>query len=67
VPLLDTSRARSELGWSPTVDGAAVLVEVLEGMHRADSDHTPALRRRSVAEQVGRLVRSGPVSTRREP
>ncbi len=67
VPLLDTSRARSELGWSPTVDGEAVLVEVLEGMHRADSDHTPALRPRTVAEQVGRLVRSGPVSTRREP
>ena len=67
VPLLDTSRARSVLGWRPTADGPAVLAEVLEGMRRSDSDHTPALRPRTVAEQVGRLVRGGPVSMRREP
>jgi nucleoside-diphosphate-sugar epimerase len=67
VPLLDTTRARTVLGWSPTVDGAAVLAETLDGMRRAASDHTPALRPRSVQEQVGRLVRRGPVSMRREP
>ena len=66
VPLLDTSRARSVLGWSPTADGRAVLLETLAGMRRAASDHTPALRPRTVVEQVSRLVRSGPVSMRRE-
>ena len=67
VPLLDTSRARSVLGWSPTVDGPSVLRETLDGMRGAASDHTPALRRRRVTEQLGRLVREGPVSHRREP
>ena len=67
APLLDTSRARSELGWSPTVDGPSVLLETLAGMREAASDHTPVLRPRRVAEQLGRLVRDGPVSHRREP
>jgi UDP-glucose 4-epimerase len=67
VPLLDTTRARTVLGWSPTVDGVTVLAETLEGMRRAASDRTPVLRPRSVLEQVGRLVRRGPVSMRREP
>ena len=67
VPLLDTTRARSVLGWSPTVDGATVLAETLDGMRRAASDHTPALRPRSVQEQLDRLARRGPVSMRREP
>lgn len=67
VPLLDTSRARAVLGWSPAVDGGSVLEETLEGMRRAASDRTPALRPRSVREQLGRLARRGPVSMRREP
>ena len=67
VPLLDTTRARSVLGWSPTVDGPSVLLETLDGMRGAASDHTPALRRRRVSEQLRRLVREGPVSHRREP
>ena len=67
VPLLDTSRARTVLGWAPAVDGPSVLLETLDGMRVAASDHTPALRPRRVTEQLRRLVRDGPVSMRREP
>jgi nucleoside-diphosphate-sugar epimerase len=65
VPLMDTTRATRELGWSPTVDAVAVLNEILSGMREAASAGTAALRPRTVAEQLGRLVRRGPVSQRR--
>ena len=67
VPLLDTSRASSELGWAPTVDAVAVLAETIAGMGLASSDDTPVLRPRTVTEQLGRLVRHGPISQRRLP
>ena len=67
VPLLDTSRASSELGWAPTVDAVSVLAETIAGMGLASSDQTPVLRPRTVADQLGRLVRHGPISQRRLP
>ena len=67
VPLLDTTRASSELGWAPTIDAVSVLAETLAGMGLASSDRTPVLRPRTVADQVGRLLRRGPVSERRLP
>ena len=65
VPLMDTSRARSELGWSPTKDATQVLAETVQGMQDGDSDASPVLRPRTVAKAVGRFVRRGPVSRRR--
>jgi nucleoside-diphosphate-sugar epimerase len=67
VPLLDTSRARAELGWNPTATGPEVLHEVLAGM--ADSAHgdSPALRSRTVADQVRHAFRRGPIAHRRHP
>ena len=67
VPLLDTSRATSELGWSPTKDGLSVLAETLEGMRDGASGRSPVLRPRTVAASVGRFVRRGPVSSRERP
>jgi nucleoside-diphosphate-sugar epimerase len=67
VPLLDTSRAASELGWSATRDALSVLVETVEGMRDAATDRTPVLRRRSVPGALGRFLRRGPVSSRRRP
>jgi UDP-glucose 4-epimerase len=67
VPLLDTTRASTELGWAPTIDAVSVLAETLAGMGLASSDETPALRRRTVTDQLGRLLRRGPVSQRRLP
>jgi UDP-glucose 4-epimerase len=64
VPLLDTSRAREELGWAPTVDGVAVLHEVLAGMRHGDADGTAVLRPRSVPETVRDFVTRGPVGIR---
>jgi nucleoside-diphosphate-sugar epimerase len=67
VPLMDTTRAREELGWVPTHDAVSVLRETVEGMRHTRSRRTPVLRPRSVADQLGRFVREGPVSLRRRP
>jgi nucleoside-diphosphate-sugar epimerase len=67
VPLMDTTRARSELGWSPISDSLSVLAETVAGMSDAAADHTPVLRPRSVAGALGRFVRRGPVASRQEP
>jgi UDP-glucose 4-epimerase len=67
VPLLDTTRARTELGWEPRVDGTSVLAEVLGGMQDAASSGSPVLRRRTVWSSALTALRRGPVSSRREP
>jgi UDP-glucose 4-epimerase len=67
VPLLDTTRARGQLGWSPSVDAVTVLEEVVQGMSEAAHDATPVLRRRSVVRQLSDGVLEGPVSVRRRP
>jgi nucleoside-diphosphate-sugar epimerase len=67
VPLLDTTRARTELGWTPEHDGHEVLAEVVGGMADAEAGDSPPLRRRTVPEEVGLLVRQGPASHRRLP
>ena len=43
LPLLDTTRIRSELGWSPTVSSLDALREVLEGMANHAGARTPPL------------------------
>jgi UDP-glucose 4-epimerase len=67
VPLMDTSRAASELGWSATRDAVSVLQETVDGMRDAAAGRSPVLRPRSVAASLGRFVRHGPVSARRRP
>lgn len=67
VPLLDTGRAARELGWSPGKDAVAVLEETVSGMRRAESDGTPVLRRRTVRQGLGQVLRDGPVSRRHRP
>ena len=67
VPLLDTTRARTELGWSPTVDARTALAEVLTGMADAAATASPALRPRSVAAELAALARRGPTVKRLFP
>jgi len=67
LPLLDSTRARRELGWAPSVDAETVLREVLAGMRERASDHTPALRPRAVIGALKDLAARGPVARRREP
>jgi UDP-glucose 4-epimerase len=67
VPLLDSGRARRELGWSPLVDARDALAEALAGMADAAATSSPVLRPRTVAQQVGRFLRHGPTGGRRLP
>ncbi len=67
LPLLDSARARRELGWSPTVGTADVFAEIVAGMTAAEFGPTPVLRRRSVAAVLGDALRAGPVSHRTHP
>ena len=65
--LMDTTRAASELGWTPTHQALTVLAETVEGMRTGAADASPVLRPRSVAASVGRFVHRGPVSSRARP
>ena len=67
VPLLDTARARDELGWAPAVDARQALTDTIAAMTRAQSTSSPVLRPRSVVDAVRKLVTSGPVGSRRLP
>ena len=67
APVLDTGRARRELGWSPTATATEVLTDVVSGMTDADAGTTPPLRPRSVPRELAALVQRGPVSLRRRP
>src|SRR5438874_6499119 len=46
TPVMDWSRARTELGWSPAHDAREALAELLEGFRRRASTATPPLSRR---------------------
>jgi UDP-glucose 4-epimerase len=67
VPMLDTGRARTELGWLPEVPADAALRETVEGMVRGDSTGTPVLRPRTAAGRLADLLRRGPVGDRERP
>lgn len=67
APLLDTTRARAELGWGPRVDAATTMRETVAGMAGQDAAPTPVLRRREVRGALVRGVRRGSVTRRREP
>ena len=43
APLLDSSRARRELGWAPEHDGLDALLEFLQGLRDGAGDPTPPL------------------------
>ena len=45
VPLLDSSRAREELGWTPKRDGLETIRELLHGLADRAGGPTPPLRR----------------------
>jgi UDP-glucose 4-epimerase len=44
TPLLDATRARTELGWAPRVSSVDALLEVLHGFHDGAGAPTPPLR-----------------------
>jgi nucleoside-diphosphate-sugar epimerase len=67
VPLLDCSRARSELGWSPQWSSTEALADLLDGVaHHAHTDSAP-LRQRSLLDLLRRDVTEGLISSRLVP
>jgi UDP-glucose 4-epimerase len=67
APLLDTTRARVELGWSPELTGRQVLDETLGGIRTGAHDDTPILRQRRVRDGIAQAWRGAPVARRRLP
>lgn len=67
VPLMDTTRARTELGWEPAVGSRTALAALLDGMARHTGTASPALRPRSVVDDLRRTATRGLVSHRRLP
>ena len=61
APLLDTSRAREELGWSPQHTGEQVALELLEGIADGASQPTPPLRPGDRREEIEAGVGKEPV------
>lgn len=67
VPLLDCSRARTELGWDPKWSAAQALADFLDGVaNDAHTDSAP-LRKRSMLDLLRRDVTDGLISSRRLP
>jgi len=59
TPLLDTTRARTELGWTPTFDAAQALLETVDAMAAGRGGGSPVLRpRNDVPHRVLELVRA---------
>jgi UDP-glucose 4-epimerase len=58
VPLMDTTRARSELGWTPAHDAGAALLELVHGMREGAGEATPPL-----DPKAGGPMRVGEVAT----
>jgi UDP-glucose 4-epimerase len=59
VPLMDTSRAISELGWRPRRAADDALVELIEGMQRGEGVDTPPLSPDSGGPARARELASG--------
>ena len=59
VPVMDTTRAREQLGWAPRHDAAYALREVLAGMRDPAGLDTPPLAPRAGGRLRGREVLTG--------
>jgi nucleoside-diphosphate-sugar epimerase len=52
VPVLDTTRARQELGWSPRITASEALLDLLAGLAAGAEGPTPALARRVARSEL---------------
>jgi nucleoside-diphosphate-sugar epimerase len=67
VPLMDSGRARRELGWQPTKDAKTALAELVAGMKAGRGTSSPPMRPRSVGAELKDLLTRGPITHRRLP
>jgi hypothetical protein len=58
-PVMDTSRAREELGWEPRHDALAAIAEVMEGIGEGSGMHTPPLDPETSGPARSRELKSG--------
>lgn len=65
VPLLDCTRADTELDWRPQWSAEAALADVIDGVARQAHTASPPLRRRALLEQLARDLTKGRMTTRR--
>jgi UDP-glucose 4-epimerase len=59
VPIMDTTRARTELGWSPRHTASDALLELIEGMREGAGEDTPPLSPETTAPARVREVLTG--------
>jgi nucleoside-diphosphate-sugar epimerase len=58
APLMDASRARTELGWAPRFDAVTALTDLIDGMAAGAGTGSPALRpRAAVPDRLAELAR----------
>jgi nucleoside-diphosphate-sugar epimerase len=67
VPLLDCARAKTHLNWEPAWSATAALADVIDGVGEEAHGDSPALRRRSILEQLRRDVTDGLITKRHLP
>jgi nucleoside-diphosphate-sugar epimerase len=67
LPLLDTHRARTVLGWAPQRSSVQALTELMDGFVRGSGTPSPVLRPRSFGEAVKRDAAKGPLTVRHVP
>jgi UDP-glucose 4-epimerase len=58
TPLLDSTRAREELGWNPKISSGEALLELIDGMRTGEGADTPTL-----ASDAGGPMRAKEVAT----
>lgn len=57
VPLMDSNRARSELGWNPARNGTDALLELIDGIRSGADEQTPPLARSTSGPlRIGELL-----------
>ena len=67
VPLLDCSRARTDLGWTPKWTSTEALADLLEGVAQQTYAESAPLRQRSMLDLLRRDLTEGLISSRRLP
>jgi len=67
VPLLDCSRARTDLGWTPKWTSTEALADLLEGVAQQTYTESAPLRQRSMLDLLRRDLTEGLISSRRLP
>lgn len=67
APVLDATRARTELGWQPQHDAHSVLQEMVDALSAARQGGSPILRPRTVVGGLRTALRRGPVGHRSRP